>query len=121
MSAVWCVVGVKEEVQTLLLVCPNTEYSKNVPMVMGTNTMKLYYGHCEHAVGRNFATTLPMCSEVSFILKDLCKSDTGRLGSVRLMGTERVVPVGETVEMKGMSRAESRDSVIVQEPIEHSA
>ena len=114
-------VGVCEDVLAWFLVCEDTEYSLSVPMIIGTNTIQLYTVHCMDAAGRNFATTLPMCNEVAFIFRDMCLSDKGRLGSVKLRGAEIVIPAGEIVEMKGVSKATippTRDSVIVQEPIE---
>lgn len=115
------IVGVQKEVEGWFLVCQDTEYSTTVPMIIGTNTIQLYTEHCRELAGRNFATTLPMRKEIAFIFNDQSQDEKGKLGSIKLRDSETVVPAGEMVELKGVSKAfvpSTRDSVIVQEPTE---
>ncbi|KAK7106579.1 hypothetical protein V1264_017813 [Littorina saxatilis] len=113
------VVGVDDCVDTMFLVCADTDYSMRVPVIIGTNTLKLLSNHCEQVAGRAFVHTHTLAEEVRFMYKDLRRDDTGRLGSAKLLGPEVVVPAGESVEVSCISRIGTlgtRDSVLVQEP-----
>ena len=113
------VVEVSKSVNTLMLVCPDTDFSQNLPVIIDTNTLRLFAQECEQRAGRNYATTLPLRDEVAFLYTDLTKDDSGRLGSAKLLGHDVVVPAGETVEVSCFSRISvprTRHSVLVQEP-----
>lgn len=114
------VVGVREKTQTLMLVCPDTEYSILVPVIVGTNTMRNFASICRQMVGKSFATTVPVTDEVAFLYKDLIENTDGKIGSAKLKGNI-VVPAGETVETTCMTKVRApctRDSVLIQEPVE---
>lgn len=113
------IVGVKASVDTMMIVCPDTEYSARVPFIVGTNTFRLYAQMCGNVSGiDHFATTLPMCGEVSFMYKDLLCSGDGRLGSLKSRNLI-LIPAGEVVGIKCQTRIRppcTREAVVVQEP-----
>ena len=114
------IVGTDQLVETVALVGPDTEYSKKVPVIVGTNTFRALARQCAKAVGRHFVRSLPVRCEVAFAYMDVGAGNThGRLGPVRLCGEGMVIPAGECVPLKGMSRVfvpGTCSAVLVQEP-----
>ena len=113
-------IGVTDSVRTMAVICPDTQYSSNVPVIIGTNTFRLFAMRCEKVAGEHFATTLPVRSEIAFSYLNLPKNAEGRLGSVKLRGRTVTIPAGGSREVKGCSNATiptTRSFVLVQEPV----
>ena len=116
------VVGTSKVVHTMVLVGPNTVYSRQVPVIVGTNTFRLLAKHCVQEGGKHFLNSLPVRCEVAFAYRDLGAGNMeGRLGPVRLQGREIVIPPGECRKVRGMCRVAvpgTRSVVLLQEPLE---
>ena len=115
------VVGVDSCVNSLVLVSPDTDYSKSVPIIVGTNTLRAYTEMCKQTVGGNYAFTLPLRPEVNFMYHDLNTGAQGRLGSARLVGSNVVIPPGEVAEVRCKFHGNvpnTRSAVLCQEPTE---
>ena len=113
------VVGVKENVSSLLLVCPDTDFSKRVPIIVGTNVLRLCAEVCKVKGGVDFSSTLQIRPEVLFVYNDLPKDSDGFLGSAQLVGPSVVIPAGEVKEVRCCSRVSvpgTRTAVLIQEP-----
>ncbi|KAK7495225.1 hypothetical protein BaRGS_00013635, partial [Batillaria attramentaria] len=91
-------VGVGGTVNTLFLVCPDTAFSGKVPILIGTNALRLFAEGCEQRVGKHFRTVLPLSAGMAFMYTDLDQGDEGCLGSVKLRTQKIVIPAGDVVE-----------------------
>ena len=111
------IAGTAETVETLALVCPDTEASSRLPVIIGTNTLKMLATRCQAKHGKFFLTSVPIRCEVAFAYRDLYSQDTqGRIGRVRAR-KKVMIPAGETVEVKGFTKdiqTVTRSSVLVQ-------
>ena len=115
------VVGTEAVVETIALICPDTPFSETVPVIVGTNTFKLFADHCKKVGGKHFCATLPVRCEVAFMYHDLQRDNQGKLGSVHLKDKETVIPAGEWVEVRGRTKGTfptTRSVVLMHEPTE---
>jgi len=113
--------GTNEAVETSAVVCPDTQFSARVPIIIGTNTLRLMAKSCEHKSGRYWSSILPIRCEVAFAYKEAANPVNGRIGSVKLLGHAVTIPPHDSVEVKGVIRQHvvtTRDCVLVQEPTE---
>ena len=82
------------------LVCEDTNYSRKVPLLVGTNVLE---GVCA-TKGRKFpAHILAVCDAVR-LSRRFCEPNTGHLGSVRFHGKSMTVAPGQTAKVSGISR-----------------
>ena len=120
MSLPKSVVGTDEIVETMALVGPDTQYSRKVPVIVGTNTFRSLARVCVKDHGKHFLATLPMRCEAVFAYRDGEVGNVdGRLGKVKLLGKDVLVPAGGSVQVSGMSHAAlplTQSAVLVQEP-----
>lgn len=111
------IAGTAETIETLALVCPDTEANSRLPVIVGTNTLKMLAARCQAKHGKFYLTSVPIRCEVAFAYKDLNSQDSqGRIGSVRAR-KKTVIPAGETVEVGGFAKdvqTATRSSVLVQ-------
>ena len=113
------VVGTSSAHETLAVVCPDTRFLETVPVIVGTNTLRLMAKSCERQGGRYWSTTLPIRCEVAFAYSDISTGTSGRLCPVRLVGRDVVVLPHSTTEVRGVVRhgvPTTRGHVLVQEP-----
>lgn len=113
------VVGVGEGVNALMLVCPDTDFSQRVPVIIGTNVLRNLAGLCRDVFGSHFVSLMQVCPAVAFMYQDVTSENDGKVGSARVRNAQVLVPPGETVEVKCNTHANvpnTRNSVLVQEP-----
>ncbi|PVD21605.1 hypothetical protein C0Q70_17404 [Pomacea canaliculata] len=113
------VVGVDSKVDTLLLVCPDTEYSSRVPVIAGTNILRAYARQCERVAGRNFTTRLPLCGMIAHAYREATSAPNGRLCPVRLLTPDTTLPPRSVTDVRGIVRHGvniNKDAVLIQEP-----
>ena len=85
---------------TLALVCEDTKYSKSVPLLVGTNVLKLVCDPNSSSIPSGTSSVLKSV----FLAQRLCDDD-GQLGSVKLLGKRSVrVDPGCIVRVSGISR-----------------
>lgn len=111
--------GTDKEVETLALVCPDTRISTRVPVIVGTNTMRVLQKHCGQQAGWSWLKTIPIRCEAAFAYKESMTSANGRLCPVRLVGSDVVVQPHSVIDVRGIVRHGlelNRDSVLIQEP-----
>ena len=110
--------GVSESVGGLFLICPDTEFSHAVPVLIGTNILRNFADLCQRQFGVNYAKSVRACSTVSFFYNDHVLGNDGKVGSVKVRCPKLVVPAGETVEVKCSVYANipsTRNSVLLTE------
>ena len=111
-------VGLSEEVNTFALVCPDTMYSRRVPLIIGTNTFRSLSGRCRMKGGPHFLSTLPIRSEVRYAYRDSLIDPSGVIGKVKLLEKNMLnIPPGKIVELKGICKSpipSTRDAVLIQ-------
>ncbi|XP_025079813.1 uncharacterized protein LOC112555597 [Pomacea canaliculata] len=112
------VVGVDSKVDTVLLVCPDTEYSSRVPVIAGTNILRAYARQCERMAGRNF-TRLPLCGMIAHAYREATSAPNGHLCPVRLLTPDITLPPRSVTDVRGIVRHGvniNKDAVLLQEP-----
>lgn len=117
------VVGMDEIVNVLMLVCPDNDFSRRVPVIIGTNALRHFADSYLHTPDVRSAHTLSICPEVAFMFHDLSSGNDGKVGSVKVRNSPVLIKAGETVEVKCSARLKvpkTRDSVLIQEPIDTS-
>ncbi|PVD22524.1 hypothetical protein C0Q70_18338 [Pomacea canaliculata] len=113
------VVGVDSKVDTLLLVCLDTEYSSRVPVIAGTNILRAYARQCERMAGRNFTTRLPFCGMIAHACREATSAPNGRLCPVRLLTPDITLPPRSVTDVRGIvchGVNINKDAVLIQEP-----
>ena len=91
------VVGTDLEVETLVLVCPDTTYSRLTPVIVGTNNFAALSKKCLQSSGPNFLTTLPIRSEVAYAYQTSFDSENIKPTLIRVVGKRPInIGPGET-------------------------
>jgi transposase InsO family protein len=97
--------GDSSPVTTLLFVCKDTRYSRNVPLLIGTNVLSRLLGSGS-ACG--LPTNLLQMRHSIQTQETFCEPATGRLGDVTVLSRRAIhVKPGETVMVSGVSRTKS--------------
>lgn len=118
------ITGTSQSVNTVALVVPDTSFSHDVPVIIGTNTFRAMAETCQKKGKQHYLCTLPIRSEVAHIFSNIVRNPSGRLGSVRLCGNRSVtIPTGKTMELRGIARnvniPMTTQTVMVQESGQH--
>ena len=111
-------VGTDQEIDTYALVCPDSDFTIRVPVIVGTNTFRGLERLCKEKWGPNFITKLPLRSEVAYAYSDLVEDPEGKVGGVKFTTGPVKVPSGGTRELRGICRSKTpltRDTLLLQE------
>ena len=82
-------VGTNSEVETLALICPDTTYTRDTPVIVGTNTFVALSKECKEKYGPNFTKSLQVRPEVRYAYQDALEGyESGRVGTVRVLGKQ---------------------------------
>ena len=109
------IVGSSDEIESLALVCPDTNYSRTVPLIVGTNTFR-------NLKMNSFLHDSPVRSEVRYACRDSNIHESGKVGTVKIFSRRPMkVKPGEICELKGVFRGKipsTRDALLVQHSID---
>ena len=82
-------VGTREEIDTWALICPDTGFSKRVPLIVGTNTFSLLssqcFGNSKILFARSFRS-----SRVAFAYRDSNIDSSGKIGDLKIFNRRPV-------------------------------
>ena len=110
------IVGSSDEIESLALVCPDTNYSRTVPLIVGTNTFR-------NLKMNSFLHDSPVRSEVRYACRDSNIHESGKVGTVKIFSHRPMkIKPGEICELKGVFRGKipsTRDALLVQHSIDH--
>ena len=112
------VVGTDKEVETWALVCPDSSYTLQVPVIVGTNTFRSLMNMCNEQWGPHFISKIPIRSEVMYAYSDLVDDLEGKVGNVKLISSPVRVPSGGTKELRGICRSRApftRNTLLLQQ------
>ena len=112
------IVGFRNEVDTVALVCPDTVYSRRVPVIVGTNTFRTLGMVCKNVLGSTFTSTIPVRSEVAYAYHDSLIRSDGKVVTVKIISKDPIeLKPGAIIELKGNCRDPvpiTRDALLLQ-------
>lgn len=97
----------------IFLVVPDTEYNKDVPLLIGTNILAEFLGHCKSKLGDNFLQNSAL--HTSWYLAFRCmvlrerelKKSKNRLALIRSAESRHItIPANSSVTIKGVTTKE---------------
>lgn len=97
----------------IFLVVPDTDYNKNIPLLIGTNVLSEFLSHCKNKLGENFLQVQPsiqflyLAFRCMVIKERELKKSKNRLALVRSAGSKHItVPANSSVIIKGETSKE---------------
>jgi len=121
--------GVITSISCLLLVTPDTRYGKRVPVIIGTNVLKLLMNVVEQKHGIRYQQTLKMPDSLYFAFRclklqnRLLNRSSGQLSIVKCaMAKQVIIPENTTTVIKGkLDKKYCTDGQLgITQPISHS-
>ena len=110
-------VGTREEIDTWALICPDTGFSKRVPLIVGTNTFSLLSSQCFG--NSKISLSLPVRSEVAFAYRDSNIDSSGKIGDLKIFNRRPVkIQARCWKQLRGVCRRKlpsTRDTFLIQQ------
>ena len=107
----------------MMLVCPDSEISKEIPVILGTNVLRHCISSCQELFGKCFQGFIHVNPSLAFMYKDTILEKDGKVGSVFTRSHSVLISPGETREIKCKCESNvpiTRGSVLIQEPTDTS-
>ena len=97
----------------IFLVVPDTDYNKNVPLLIGTNELSEFLSHCKNKLGENFLqssalrTSWYLALRCMVIRERQMKKSKNRLALIRSAESKHIsIPANSSVTIKGVTSKE---------------
>ena len=115
------VTGINHTVKVTAFVCPDTEYSNHVPVIIGTNVFRQYAEQGKRQSGTNFFRNLPLNCMSTFVYSDINNiGDDGKIGCLKAQRKKTVLKSGEVKDVWCYSKIklpQTRNAILIQEPV----